>query len=213
MDKYTYNSLIQTGTPRKIIRAILKCFNIDITFKILDSKIMARMATPPPPRPAKHPSFVMKTQFFAVLDCMQSVEMEVTESRSHIRKNYYGFRDGLTGERVYLKKDGDSIVMIRDSVAGFIFGRRYYIPGIERLSGKYIWNKVFTKMNIHIEKLGIVIDERERKYYYSRIALRWKTADMLYARRLFYIKRKILKCISVNFVDIRKRSLSEKTWR
>jgi len=221
VDKYLYMSLLRIGTPHRIYRELKSNYDLDFRLADLDRKYYARRATAIAQKkkkaqlnkPKKPPVFVFTFRFFTRLELMPCIDIEVNDSRSKIRRECYGFRDEISAERIYLKIDNDSIVMFRDSVAGFIIGKRYYIRNLELMKAPRTWAKVFRLLRKTLNRQGVKIDFKARKAYYLRHHLRWRTADLLYARRILYLQRKVLRTLSIQYVDLKKRMLSEKTWR
>ena len=219
MNKYLYFSLLSAGTPGRIYRTLKSEYELNFKLKDLDRKYYARRATAIAEAKRKHkkrknnpPKYLFTHRFFTRLELMPCVDIEVNDSRSKIRRECYGFRDDISRERIYLKIDNDSIVMFRDSVAGFIIGKRYFIHNLELMKTPKTWKKVFRLLRETLNRQGIKINSKVRMAYYQRHHLRWLTADLLYARRVLYLRRKIIKDVRIEYIDLKKRMLREKTW-
>jgi hypothetical protein len=203
-----YTSLVQAGTARRILREISNWLGVKLTLKEVTRKIKAREATVPRSKTSKEPKFLFTKKFFTKLELMPSVELEVTDSRSKIRRECYGFRDQESRERVYLKIDGDSVIEFRDSPAGFIIGKRYIIPRLEKMYLPKTWKKVNRLMTRVLSERGIIVNSRLVKEYTKRNNKRYKLANLLIARRLFYMKNHCKERHTYS----RKGCLREKTW-
>jgi hypothetical protein len=206
MNHGQYTSLVQAGTTVRIVRELSAWLEVKLTLRDVNREIIARENTPPPPRANKEPKFLFRKKFFVKLQYMPSVELKVTDSISKIRKECYGFRDLESRERVYLKIDGDSIVEFRDSPAGFILGKRYFIPRLEKMYAPKTWEKVNRLMTRVLSEQGIIINSRLVKEYTKRHNKRYKLVNILIARRRYGMRNRI------NHKHTRKEYLREKTW-
>lgn len=201
-----YTSLVQAGTPVRIAREMSEWLEVDINLKDVTREIVARKNTKVITKDKKVPEFLFTKKFFTKLELMQSIELEVTDSRSKIRRECYGFRDPESRERIYLKIDMDSILLFRDSPAGFIIGKRYIVPRLEKMYLPKTWKKVNRLMTRVLSERGIIVNSRLVKEYTKRHSKRYKLANLLIARRLFYINSVSRHSYS------RKGCLREKTW-
>ena len=183
-----YASLVQAGTPRYFVKALRKWLGVKFTMKMVDRKIYARRKATPPPPPKGEPKWLFTDRFFTRLEMMPSIEIEVVDSRSTIRREYYGYRDKRSGERFYLKIDGDSVILIKDSPAGFIIGNRFYIPRMESMHKPITWLNVFRLMRRVLNEQKIDVRRKDVLKYQKRQYKRWRLADVLVARRDLYLK-------------------------
>ena len=204
-----YVSLYQAGRVRDIMKAMNNHFKTGITYGELRREIMARRKTPPPPRPRKEPKYFIDKKFFVKLYLMPSVELYVRDSVSKIRRECYGFRDPESRERVYLKIDGDSVIVFRDSPAGFITGKRYFIPRLEKMRYPKTFPKVNRLMTRMLRKQGIIVDSRLVKEYTKQHNKKYKLANILVARYQYYFDS----FLYGKHTYTRKGSLNAKTWK
>lgn len=201
-----YASLVHAGTVGQVRMALSKLVGIKIHISTPRQKIKARAATPPPPRANKEPKFVFNDKFFTKLQLMPSVDLEVVDSRSKIRKECYGFREKVTRERVYLKIDDDSVVMFRDSPAGFITGKRYLIPRLNLMYLPKTWPKVKRLMTRVLNEQGIIVTLGLVREYTKSNFYRYRLANILVARRIYAM----ITCEGPTRKYYRKGCLSEK---
>ena len=190
MEFARYNSLVNGGNPTEIIRALRSEFGISVNYSSVDHKINAggRFIKP-------HPKLWRNEQrykrfnilFFTQLSFFPSVELHVNESKSHMRKTCYGFRELLSGERVYLRIEGTTIVEFRDSPAGFIIGKRYFLP-IRFWRTKPRWDKVARRMREWFRKNKVHVGKKQFKEYVQHHRVRYKLAAMLVLRRKEYLR-------------------------
>ena len=183
-----YASLIQAGTPIRLVKSIRLWLDVKFTMSMVDRKIYARRKATPPPPPKGEPKFLFTDRFFTRLEMMPSIEIEVVDSRSKIRREYYGYRDKKSGERIYLKIDDDSIILIKDSPAGFIIGNRFYIPRMENMYKPIKWPNVFRLLRMILNEQKIEVRRKDMLKYRKRQYKRWRLADVLVARRDLYLK-------------------------
>ncbi len=189
MDKREYLRVVQVGTCRELIWALQFYTDYPLNFKKLDHKIIARAATKMTQRHRDKPKFFFSPKFFTKLSFMPAVSIEVMESRSHIRKTCYGFRDHRSGERVYMRIDPGSVVEFRDSISGVITGTRYIIPGIDRMKGAR-WDKVARKVSRLLVAEGIIVTREHVAKYLRTFKPRAKLTARLVALRSRSLKWK-----------------------
>lgn len=186
MDKREYLRVVQVGTVRELIRAIRFYTDYKISFKILDLKVDVARATKHRLVVNKKPIFRFGPKFFTKLNMMPAVSMEVRESRSHIRKTCYGFRDKLTGERVYLRIDPGSVMEFRDSPCGYLLGTRYLVPNIDRMKSPR-WDKVSRLITRLLSREGIIVSVAHVAKYKRSTKPRSKLAKRMVTLRNGYV--------------------------
>lgn len=201
-----YTSLLQSALSVRLLREFREWLGITLPMREVTREIIARRNTPPPPRANKKPTFLITKKFFVKLSLMPSVELEVKDSISKIRKECYGFRDTVSKERVYLKIDGDSVVEFRDSPAGFVIGKRYFIPRLEKMYLPKTLKKVNRLLTRVLSEQGIIVNSVLVKEYTKQNSKRYKLANLIVARRKYRMECKIN-----NVTFSRKRCLNEKT--
>jgi hypothetical protein len=176
MDMNEYLRVVQVGQMAELMQAIRYYTDYSLKWKHLRTKTFARAATAftVPPGMKKRPKFKFGPKFFTKLNMMPAVSIDVRESRSHIRKTCYGFRERISGERVYLRIDPGSVVEFRDSPCGYLLGTRYLIPNIDRLKS-HRWDKVSRLLTRLLTRDGIMITTalvaRYRRTHKSRTKL------------------------------------------
>lgn len=190
MNQGKYSSLIRFGNQHRLIRGVSELAGVKVTFSDLDKKIRARKATNFKDKKSKSPHFIFTVKWFAKLQLMPSIELEVKDSRSKIRKECYGFREKKSGERVYFKLDEDSIVEFRDSPSGALTGRRYLIPRISSMRGEKTWSKVSRLIGRILSEQGIIVNAKLVYKYDWFVGRRKKLVELLVSKRTEYLFRK-----------------------
>lgn len=190
MNQGRYSSLIRFGNQQKLIRGASELAGVKVTFSDLDRKIRARKATKFKDKSNKSPKFVFTVKWFAKLQLMPSIELEVKDSRSKIRKECYGFREKKSGERVYFKIDEDSVVEFRDSPCGALTGRRYLIPRISSMRGQKTWHKVSRLIGRILSEQGIIVNAKLVYKYDWFVGRRKKLVELLVSKRTEYLFKK-----------------------
>ena len=190
MDFARYDSLINGGTPTELIVALRAEFGINVSYNTVDHKVNTggRFIKP-------HPKLWRNEQrykqfnilFFTQLSFFPSVELTVTESKTHMRKTCYGFRELMTGERVYLRIEGTTIVEFRDSPAGFLIGKRYMLP-IRFWRTTPRWDKIARRMREWFRKNKVKVGKKQFQEYVRHHRVRYKLAAMLVLRRRKYLR-------------------------
>jgi hypothetical protein len=180
VDIREYLRIIQVGKSMNVLRALRFYTDYNLTWKKLDAKIVARAATVMKPieKNRPRPKFKFGPKFFTKLNMMPAVSIDVMESRSHIRKTCYGFRDRVTGERVYVRVDPGSVVEFRDSPSGYLLGTRYLVPNIDRMKPPR-WDKVSRLLTRLLTKKGIIITASVVQKYRRSAGLRVNLAKRL----------------------------------
>lgn len=158
MDKREYLRVVQVGNTIECRRGILHYTDFELTRPMIVRKIAARIATRKWISPKlNNPVFQFGPKFFTKLSLMPSIAVDVRESRSSIRRTCYGFREKLTGERVYLRIEPGGIAEFRDSPCGYLLGTKYLIPNIDRMKEPR-WDKVSRLLTRLLTKKGIIVD-------------------------------------------------------
>jgi hypothetical protein len=182
-----YSSLVRFGKQIALLKGVKELTGVKISLKNVDQKIKAREATKKTIKSKVQPKFLFTVKWFAKLQLMPSIELEVTDSRSKIRRECYGFREKKSGERVYFKIDEDSIIEFRDSPSGALMGRRYLIPRISKIRGKKTWDKVNRLVGRMLSEQGIIVNAKLVYKYDWTVGRRKKLAELLISKRKSYL--------------------------
>lgn len=191
MDTREYLRVVQVGKTFELIEAISFYTDFPLQIGQLDKKVLARKATKPSTQENKDPIFWFGPKWFTKLNQFPAVSIEVRESRSQIRKTCYGFREYLTGERVYLRIEPGGIAEFRDSPSGYLLGTKYLIPNINRIRGDKRWDKVSRLLTRLLTKKGIMVTDSMVRKYQRTLKRRVKLANRLVDMRTEYMPRKL----------------------
>jgi len=193
-----YVKIITTGTKYDVVAAVREEFEIRFRFFDYKRRVRARLATKPYDKPQNKPKFFFGPAFLTMLSYMPSVDMRVGESRSQIRKTCYGFRSSYCKERIYIRVDPGSLIMFRDSPAGFMTCTRYLIPGLDRIK-PFKWYKLVSKMRQLLKRDGIIVKGQAMRKY------KWTLQH-----RIVYAKRLDKLCLAALTEQYTKKSKNEK---
>lgn len=189
MDKREYLRVVQVGTSPSCLAGLRYYTDFHITYDMIDRKLDAREATKQWKEKSKRkPKKFIGPKFFTKLSFMPAVTIEVTESRSSIRRTCYGFRETLTGERVYLRVETGGIVEFRDHPCGYLIGTRYLIPNVDRMTS-HEWHKIDRLLNRLLRKKGIIVTASMVAKWRRSCKPRVKLAKRLIQLRLAYRKK------------------------
>lgn len=187
MNQGRYSSLVRFGNQIALLKGVKELTGVKVTLKSVDHKIRAKEATKNLEKKKADPKFVFTVKWFAKLQLMPSIELEVADSRAKIRRECYGFREKKSGERVYFKIDEDSIVEFRDSPSGALMGRRYLIPRISNIRGKKTWEKVNRLIGRILSEQGIIVNAKLVYRYDWTVGRRKKLVELLISKRRKYL--------------------------
>lgn len=187
MNQGRYSSLVRFGGQVALLKGVKELTGVKINLKNVDQKIRAKEATKKVEKTKKDPKFLFTVKWFAKLQLMPSIELEVADSRAKIRRECYGFREKKSGERVYFKIDEDSIVEFRDSPSGALMGRRYLIPRISNIRGKKTWEKVNRLIGRILSEQGIIVNAKLVYKYDWTVGRRKKLVELLVNKRKSYL--------------------------
>jgi hypothetical protein len=192
LTKKEYASVRQTDDSRKVLRALCKLLEMKVKTISMDKKLIARKNTKnktAPHKPEKG-KWRFSRRFFAMLYMMPSIKIDVKESRSHIRKTSYGFRDQSTSDRVYLRIENGSVVMFRDSPACYIIGKRFFFRRVG-YSYRKRWDLVQVKMYLFLREKGIRIKNKDITSCLRSVD-KWRVmlSDVLICRRLEWYRNR-----------------------
>ena len=175
-----YHRVVRSGDMWEVMAALKEVTGCKISIKKLTPSVMAWLENlDGKPAPKKKPEFKFSDHFFAKLSMTPCFDIDVMESRSQIRKTCYGFRHKRTGERVYLRVDPGSLVEFRMHPTGYVIGRRYMLPGIDRIKSPFRWDKVSRLVGKYLRKNGIIVKKRQVWEYYKSISDRCHLARKL----------------------------------
>lgn len=193
MNHGRYVRLFQAAFPLEILNALRDEFDIQMSMFDVDKERMAKRNTPPPKKPPNKPKYRITKKFFSRLFFMPFVELQVRDSASKIRKTCYGFRDPDTKERVYLRMDGDSLLEFRDSPAGFMIGKRYYIPRLAKMRHPRTFEKLNRLLMRILRERGTIVKSKHVREYIAYNRRRYKLANLLVARRNYTQSHTLIK--------------------
>ena len=164
MDFITFQTLVQHGDVKQIVKGLQDLYGEKVFIPQVKKKIQALLATQPAPVSRKKPNPYFSVYFMVKLNFMPSVALQVGDSKSKIRKECYGFREWNTGDRVYFKFDGDSLLEFRVSPIGVVTGRRYFIPRMKKMYSK-TWQKLIRLVGRVASEQGIIANKRLVREY------------------------------------------------
>jgi hypothetical protein len=194
MDLGEYIILVRQGNTNEIISALTEHIDIKVNKKQLDHKLKYGIDfVPSKNRERQQSRKLFNVRFFAKLLYFPSVSLEVHSSKTELKKTCYGFRDALSGERVYLRYDIDSILEFRDSPAGHLTGKRYYINGLHKMR-QFDWHKAIRLIDRNLKKMRVVITKKDLDEYVKINRERYVLSYKLRERRKKYLDRKERKC-------------------
>lgn len=199
MKRGVWRALLRPGVSYwKIESACVKLFDDESWSRaIMDAKILAGGFTEKPANVPHSPycmtsnveGRVFSPRFFAKLALFPSVELKVTESRSSLRRTCYGFREKVTRERIYIRAEKGSLLVFRDSPAGFLTGKRYFIKGL-KYTKNLSWENIPRVLKRAVARLGIRLDKYDVAEHYADDRARHKLALMLSWRRKKFLEAK-----------------------
>lgn len=192
-----WRALLRPGVSYwKIESACVKLFDDESWSRaVMDAKILAGGFTEKPAN-VPHSPYCMTSnvegrlfspRFFAKLALFPAVELKVTESRSSLRRTCYGFREKVTRERIYLRVEKGSLLVFRDSPAGFLTGKRYFINGL-KYTKNTSWENIVRVLKRGVSRMGIRLDKYDVAEHYAQDRARHKLALMLSWRRKKFLE-------------------------